>query len=79
MSEVIWVETLGPNGREMIPVEVKEEIEVASKPEEIGEEPEEVIEVASVVEEATPIIETAAPVEEVPAPKKRSRKKKESE
>ena len=69
MSEVIWVETLGPNGREMIPVEVKEEIEVASKPEEIGEEPEEVIEVASVVEE----------VPETPAPKKRPRKKKESE
>ena len=65
MSEIIWVETLGPNGREMIPVEVEE---VASKPEEIGEEPEEVIEVASVVKEA----------DDTPAPKRR-RKKKEAE
>ena len=63
MCEVIWVETLGPNGREMIPVPARDEV------------PYETTTATTEVVEETPVEEPV--VEE--APKKRTRKKKTAE
>jgi len=83
MCEVIWVETLGPNGREMIPVPARDEVpyETTTATTEVVEETpveEPVVEEAPVEEPAVKEAPVEEPVVEE-APKKRTRKKKTAE